>query len=120
MIAETTIVAARRAITSAGIAVCYGTVMVRIDRLRWDPNNVGHIFRHGVRTNEVQEVVDGDSITRPGQRGRVLLTGPAVAGRMVTVVLEPEGGGVFYPVTARPASRKERREYQTEKAGEPP
>jgi len=73
-----------------------------------------------VRTNEVHELVDGESITRPGQRGRTLVTGPTLAGRMVTAVLEPEGGGVFYPVTARPASRKERREYQAEKAGEPP
>jgi len=47
-----------------------------------------------------------------------MLIGPTLAARMLSVVLEPEGEGVFYPVTARPASRKERRRYQQEQGGE--
>ena len=37
---------------------------------------------------------------------------------MLAVVLAPEGGGAYYPVTARPASQKERRRYVEEKDGE--
>jgi hypothetical protein len=33
---------------------------------------------------------------------------------MLAVVLEPVSASVYYPVTARPASRKERRLYQEE------
>jgi hypothetical protein len=36
---------------------------------------------------------------------------------MIAVVLDPRGHGVYYPVTARPASRKERRYYNEQKGG---
>jgi hypothetical protein len=37
---------------------------------------------------------------------------------MLAIILDPEGRGVYYPVTARPASRKERALYQREKGDE--
>ena len=46
----------------------------------------------------------------------MLVIGPTSAGRMLTVVIDPEGDGVYYPVTARPASRRERAVYAREKA----
>jgi uncharacterized DUF497 family protein len=93
--------------------------MVRVARLRWTPINAAHIARHGVRINEVEEVVAGERIVEPGHSGRSVLIGPTASGRMLAVVLEPEGGGVFFPVTARPASRKERRRFETTRGGEP-
>jgi uncharacterized DUF497 family protein len=30
----------------------------------------------------------------------------------LAIVLEPQGDGIYYVVTARPASRRERRRYQ--------
>jgi uncharacterized DUF497 family protein len=36
---------------------------------------------------------------------------------MLAVVLDPEGEDVYYPVTARAASRKERRYYHQQKGG---
>ena len=39
---------------------------------------------------------------------------------MLSIVLGPEGDDEYYVVTARPASKKERRDYrQTKKGGEP-
>jgi uncharacterized DUF497 family protein len=38
---------------------------------------------------------------------------------MLAVVLDPQGEGAYYPVTARPASRKERRYYEAERDKQP-
>ena len=86
--------------------------------LIWDAWNVAHITRHGVTPEEVEEVCQGPHLLRQAYKGRLMLIGPTLAARMLSVVLEPEGEGVFYPVTARPASRKERRRYQQEQGGE--
>lgn len=53
----------------------------------------------------------GDYIVEPGHSGRSVVVGPTRDGRMLPVVIEPECAGVFFPVTARPASRDERRRY---------
>jgi hypothetical protein len=92
--------------------------MTYVRRLIWDPWNVGHILRHEVSPEEVEEVCHSDHIIRETYKGRLILIGPTVAGRLLAVVLAPEGGGAYYPVTARPASRKERRKYGEEKGGE--
>jgi hypothetical protein len=45
---------------------------------------------------------------------RLLLSGPALYGRILVVILEPDKKeGVYYPVIARPASKKERILYRT-------
>ena len=97
--------------------------MDRRRRLRWNPNNVGHILWHEVRTNEVQEVVGGDPVARPTYGGRIAITGLTAAGRPLTVVLEPADIGddsFYYVVTARPASRRERARYRAEKGDQVP
>ena len=90
--------------------------MGTIRRLRWDPWNVAHIARHSVHPREANEVCCGDPLFQAGYGGRMLVIGPTLAGRMLTVVIDPEGDGVYYPVTARPASRRERAVYAREKA----
>lgn len=95
--------------------------MIVVRRLIWDDWNVPHIARHDVSPREVIEVCHGDPVVQEGKKGRSLVFGPTQAGRMLTVVLdaEPEQGpGVYYPVTARPASRRERAIYTEEKGGE--
>jgi hypothetical protein len=91
--------------------------MVYVRRLIWDAWNVAHIARHRVTPDEVEQVCHGQHWTSATYAGRLRVVGPTVAGRMVTVVLAPRGQGVYYPVTARPASRKERRHYQQQKGG---
>lgn len=96
--------------------------MVTIRRLIWDPWNVAHIARHGVTPEEVEEACHaGDPYTDQGKQGRIRLLGLTVSGRMLAVILDPESEqGAYYPVTARAASRKERRLYRQQKGGANP
>jgi uncharacterized protein len=89
--------------------------MISVRRLTWDPRNVAHIAAHQVSPEEVEQVCHGSPVALGSYDERLILIGPTRAGRMLATVLEPEGGGIYYPVTARPASRKERRYYQAQK-----
>ena len=86
--------------------------IVSVERLVWDPWNVGHIAHHGVRPQEVEEVCHGSFVARATYGYRILLIGRTHDERALAVVLEPIADRVYYVVTARPASRKERRFYQ--------
>ena len=82
--------------------------MFNIRRLIWESWNVTHMARHAVTPDEVEEVAHGQPLVQRGHSGRLLIFGPTNAGRLLTVVLDPEPEpGVYYPVTARPASRRE-------------
>jgi uncharacterized DUF497 family protein len=86
--------------------------MVFVRRLVWNERNIAHIARHEVTADEVEEVCHGDFVALESYQGRLLLLGPTATGRMLGVVLEPQSeAGVYFPVTARPASRRERRYY---------
>jgi len=89
--------------------------MTLVRWLIWDGWNVRHVARHKVTRDEVEEVCHGLFITREAYAGRLMLIGPTRADRTLAVVLEPVEEGVFYPVTARTASRKERRLYLDER-----
>jgi uncharacterized protein len=91
--------------------------MLHIRRLIWDPGNIAHIARHDVTVDEVEEVCHGDPVALQSYLSRIILIGPTRAGRMLAVVLDLEGEDVYYPVTARVASRKERRYYHQQKGG---
>ena len=86
--------------------------MEPIDRLIWDPWNVRHIERHGVTLREVEEVCAGTFTPSQSYAGRILLVGSTNESRILAIVVEPQSSGVYYVVTARPASRRERRRYQ--------
>ncbi len=86
--------------------------MVQIDHITWDTWNIAHIVRHSVTVAEVEEVCYGTFITQQGYSGRFLVIGQTSDERTLAVVLEPQGAGEYYVVTARPASRRERRDYQ--------
>jgi hypothetical protein len=90
--------------------------MLDIRRLPWEPEvNEAHIRdKHGPTRQQVEEVCAGDVLVQEGYGGRVVLVGPTRAGRMLEVVLEPEGNGEYYVVTAHPASRKDRALYRRE------
>ena len=47
--------------------------------------------------------------------GRPRVVGPTAAGVLLTAILAPRGRGVYYRVTARPASRQERRGDQEQR-----
>jgi uncharacterized DUF497 family protein len=93
--------------------------MLSITRLIWDEGTVAHIARHAVTPDEVEQVCRGEHLVRQGHSGRLLVIGPTEAGRILAVVIDPEPTpGHYYPVTARPADRQERRRYAQEKGGE--
>ena len=90
--------------------------MLSIRRLIWDTWNVAHIARHHVSPDEVEEVCHGQSVTSETYKGRIRVVGLSQSGRMLTVILAPtHEAGVYYPITARPADRKERRNYREER-----
>lgn len=93
--------------------------MISVHVLLWNPGNVAHIGRHNVAPEEVEQVCHGPFVVREAYSGRLMIIGPTLEQRMLTVVLDPEPGrgGVYYPVTARPASRKDRRHYREERGG---
>jgi hypothetical protein len=84
-----------------------------VKRLIWDDWNVPHIARHDVTPDEVEEICNGQHALREGYAGRIVLIGRTSAGRLISAVLDPDTGedDVYYPVTSRPADRKERRIY---------
>jgi len=93
--------------------------MREIIRLIWDEWNVAHIARHQVTSEEVEEVCQSNPLVQQGYHGRTVVVGHTRDGRMLEVVLDPEPEeGVYYVVTAHPASRKDRALYQKEKGGE--
>ena len=93
-----------------------------VDRLYWDDWNREHIAKHAVRPEEAEEVVAGDPLVRETYKQRLQLVGPTLAGRMLSIVAGavPDQPGVYYVFSSRPASRKERGEYQRAKGGPAP
>ncbi len=92
--------------------------MIEIARLIWDEQNVAHIARHTVTPTEVEEVCAGEVVTVPTYDERLIVIGGTGAGRMLSIILAPKGDDRYYPVTARPASRKERTIYEEYRGGE--
>ena len=78
---------------------------------------MAHIARHRVIWQEVEEACFIAPMFSQTYMGRLRVIGPTHTGRMLTVILDPEGEGVYYPVTARPGSRKERRRYREARGG---
>ena len=90
--------------------------MLFVHRLIWDTWNIAHIARHAVTPEEVEEVCHGQPVTSQTYKGRLRVVGPTRSRRMLTVILAPtEQPGIYYPVTARPADRKERRSYEQQR-----
>jgi uncharacterized DUF497 family protein len=86
--------------------------MIDIKRLIWDDWNVTHIARHHVTSQEVEEVCHANSQTEGAKKGRIRITGLTQKGRLLSAFLDPEPEeGVYYPVSARDASKKEREDY---------
>lgn len=81
------------------------------EHLIWNPLNAEHIARHDVTINEVEEVSEGKFIFWQSYGGRFMIVGRTLAERTLAIVLEPDDSGMYYVVTARPASRRERRLY---------
>ena len=93
--------------------------MLFIRRLIWDSWNVSHIARHQVSPEEVDEVCHDKPAVSKTYKGRMRVVGSTPGGRILTVILAPKyEKGAYYSITARPADRKERRNYEQKKGGD--
>ncbi len=94
---------------------------ISILALLWDSFNEAHIWeRHRLTRAEVEEVAYGPAkklYARHTYGGRFMIIGPKADNRLIVIILAPKGPGKYYPISARPADKKERREYREWKAG---
>ncbi len=90
--------------------------MIRIDGLAWDEDAEEHIGRHNVTVQEVEDAVQNIRYAKRS-REHLLLIGQTDEGRYLVVVLDYEGSGYWYPVTARDAQASERRLANRDKSG---
>ncbi len=84
---------------------------ITIDHLVWDDFNRHHIAKHDVTIEEVIEVVNNYSQVIMGKNNRLIAVGKTSKGRILAVVVEQSEPKGYYVVTARSASRKERKLY---------
>ncbi len=89
---------------------------IRILELIWDSFNEAHIWeRHQLTRAEVEEVAYGSPELLKVQQTygeRFFVTGPKSDKQLLVLILAPKGVGKFYPVSARPAGKKERLAYR--------
>ncbi|HVC36031.1 MAG TPA: hypothetical protein VNE40_01105 [Candidatus Dormibacteraeota bacterium] len=84
-----------------------------VRQLIWDNWNIAHIARHSVMPAEVEELCQADPQTEVANKGRIRITGATNKGRIISAFLDPEPDtSAYYTVSARDASKKERRSYQ--------
>jgi uncharacterized DUF497 family protein len=88
--------------------------MLNVVDLIWDEWNIRHIARHNVTPDEVTDVCRRWHVVRQSYDDRLIVIGTTETGNLLTVILNPHERGIYYPITARPASRTERRAYREE------
>ncbi len=90
----------------------YKHSMILVKRFVWDSWNIAHIVRHDVIPEEVEEVCRAHPQMEGAKKGRIRVTGLTQKGRLLSIFLDPEPEeGVYYPVSARDASKSERKSY---------
>lgn len=78
-----------------------------IRRLIWDSYNIEHIKKHQIVQSEVEEIARNIITHKKAKLGRYLIIG-RVGSRIVSVAVSRKGVGIYYPVMARDAAKKER------------
>ena len=89
---------------------------MRIKGLIWDNINIAHIGLHGITKKDVEEVCLREFAVKEAKEGRLMIVGTNNSEKFIAVIIDPEPEeGVYYPVTARTADKKEQKIYQEEK-----
>lgn len=88
---------------------------IAITQLIWDDWNIEHIARHDLVPEDVaRSLRDPKAIFLKAKQGRVMVLGRAER-RLVTTVLNAQAtSGVYYVITARDMSKKERALYRAQ------
>ena len=87
---------------------------VVIKKLIFDENNLEHVKKHNVSREEIEKAGKNFLFHRKTHTGRYLAVG-RVGLRIITIVIRRESVGIYYPVTARDASKKERKDLYEKK-----
>lgn len=89
-------------------AMCYSENVLIVRKLIWDAWNISHIARHHVTPDEVETICHENPLTLRGQqKNRLVLIGSTEKERILAVILEAKGSGIYYPITAYPADKKD-------------
>lgn len=81
---------------------------IKIKSLIWDDWNTEHIKKHGVLISEVEEAGQNIIYHRKSKRNRFLAVGRS-GNRMVSLIIRRLESTKYFLVTARDASKKERK-----------
>ena len=83
----------------------------------WDDENLAHIARHGLSSDEVEEALVGGPLVLRGPDDRYLGYGRTENGRWVFVVYVTRSRGRVRVLTARDMTERERRLHQSKRRG---
>lgn len=81
---------------------------IKIKKLIWNDWNKEHIKKHGVSVEEAEESGKNFKYHRKTKENRYLAVGRS-GNRILTLIINRQGLGVYYLVTARDADKKERK-----------
>ena len=82
----------------------------------WDIWNTTHIKRNSVIYQEVEEILQRKYIAFQNYKKRIVIIGKTKVRRALVVIMEStDKRGIYYVITARIASQKERKLYQERK-----
>lgn len=82
---------------------------MKISSFEWDERNIGHIAKHDVTPEEVEEACDNRPFILKGREGRYLIYSQTDAGRFLLVVIGYLGNGIVRIITARDMTEPERK-----------
>ena len=86
--------------------------MIVIDELIWDEWNINHIKKHDVKTHEVEEACNNLIEAFESYNNRLIVLGKTDKKRILAIIMAQIDKNSYYVVTARDASRKERKLYE--------
>lgn len=90
---------------------------IKIQKIIWDEWNTEHIKKHGVIIEEVNEAAKNVIYHKKAKENRYLATGRS-GKRIISMVVKRQEKTIYYLVTARDASKKERKKlYEREVSG---
>jgi hypothetical protein len=93
--------------------------VITVRKLIWDTWNIQHIARHKITPDEVETVCHNQPIILRGQqKSRLVIIGSTDEALIITVILESNGKGKYYPITAYPASKQDITLYKRLKGGD--
>ena len=84
---------------------------MRIKAFEWDEGNIGHIARHNITPEDVEEACCNDPLIFKGRNNRYYALGQSDNGHYLMIVFMIKFMGMARVITARPMQDAERKRY---------